>query len=139
METTTNVSPAGLFAFTAAALMMILVIASIIALITIIIHWRVYTKAGKPGWACIIPIYNAIVMMEIIGKPWWHIFLFLIPLYNIYLLIKYINLFSKSFGQGTAFTIGLIFLNTIFLAVIAFSSSIKYVGPAGATNVTPIS
>lgn len=131
METTPHMT-AGLFALGAAFMMMFFIVFSIILLITIIIHWRIYTKAGKPGWACIVPIYNAIIMMEIIGKPWWHIFLFLIPLYNIYLIIKYTNLFSRSFGQGTAFTIGLIFLGIIFQGVVAFSSSIKYVGPAGA-------
>jgi len=130
METTPHLT-AGLLALG----VVFFCIIGVIALITIIIEWMVFAKAGKPGWACLVPIYNAIVMLEIIGKPWWHMFLFLIPFYNIYLIIKYTNLFAKSFGQGTAFTVGLLFLNLIFLGVIAFSKNIKYVGPAGAQTV----
>jgi hypothetical protein len=42
-----------------------------IVILLIVSAWKVYIKAGKPGWACIIPIYNIIVLLEIVGKPWW--------------------------------------------------------------------
>src|ERR1700748_439146 len=51
----------------------------IISVIMIIAHWKIFEKAGKPGWAAIIPIYNIIVLLEIIGKPVWWIIMFLIP------------------------------------------------------------
>ena len=63
--------------------------------------WKVYSKAGKPGWAAIVPIYNLIVLLEIIGRPLWWIFLFLIPLANVvFSFIVHIDL-AKSFGKTT--------------------------------------
>lgn len=140
METTTEISKGGLMALGMGAMIAVILFVIAIAVLEIIILWKVFTKAGKPGWACIVPIYNAIVMLEIIGKPWWHMFLFCIPFYNLYLLIKYTNLLSKSFGQEVGFTVGLIFLPIIFLAILAFSGSIKYVGPGGAAPIpVPVS
>jgi len=103
----------------------------IISLIVIIGQWKVYTKAGKPGWACIVPIYNLIVMLEIVGKPIWWIFLFLIPCVNIIFMIWTLNLLSKSFGQSEGFTIGLLLLGFIFWPILGFGSS-KYLGPSAA-------
>lgn len=103
----------------------------IVWLISIIGMWKVYEKAGKPGWASIIPIYNVIVMLEIIGKPTiWLLFL-LIPCVNIYFGIVMINLLSKSYGQSEGFTVGLIFLPFIFYPVLGFGNY-RYLGPAGA-------
>ena len=63
----------------------------IFAVIAIAIMWKVNTKAGQPGWAAIIPIYNLIVMLRLASKPWWWIFLLLIPLVNI---IEFTNVLS---------------------------------------------
>src|SRR5689334_9558275 len=82
----------------------------IVGIISIIGMWKIFEKAGKPGWASIIPIYNIIVLLEIVGKPVWWIILFLIPCVNIIFGIWTINLLSKSFGQGEGFTVGLILL-----------------------------
>ncbi len=110
---------------------MMLIPVIIVAIITLIGQWKVYTKAGKPGWACIIPIYNLIVMLEIVGKPIWWIFLFFIPCVNIVFLIWTINLISKSFGQEAGFTLGLIFLGFIFWPLLGFGNY-QYLGPAAA-------
>ena len=96
----------------------------------IIAMWKIHTKAGQPGWACIVPIYNIIVLLRIVGKPWWWLFLLCIPLVNLIFLIIVYNKLSKSFGYGAGFTIGLIFLGIIFFPILAFGSS-KYVGPGG--------
>jgi len=96
--------------------------------------WTVFTKAGKPGWAAIIPIYNLIVLLEIVGKPWWWILLMLIPVVNIVILILVYHNLSLSFGEGVGFTIGLILLGFIFLPILAFGNS-KYIGPAGIPQV----
>jgi len=93
--------------------------------------WIVYTKAGKPGWASLIPIYNIVVLLEIVGKPWWWILLFFIPVVNIVFLIWTYNMLSKSFGQSEGFTVGLILLSVIFFAILAFSKEITYQGPYG--------
>jgi len=92
--------------------------------------WVIYTKAGKPGWAAIIPIYNIIVLLEIVGKPWWWLLLMLIPFVNIVFAIWMTNLLSKSFGQNEGFTVGLLLLSIIFYPILAFGSA-KYGGPAG--------
>jgi hypothetical protein len=109
----------------------ILVPLIIVWLIMVIGQWKVYTKAGKPGWACIIPIYNLIVLLEIVGKPIWWIFLFLIPCVNIVFFIWTLNLVSKSFGQSEGFTIGLVLLGFIFWPILGFGNY-QYLGPAAA-------
>jgi len=91
--------------------------------------WRVYTKAGQPGWAAVIPIYNFIILMKIIGRPWWWILLFLVPIVNIVVLfIVYIDL-AKSFGRSTGFGVGLTLLGIIFLPILAWGPA-TYRGPA---------
>jgi hypothetical protein len=101
----------------------------------IITRWIVYKKAGKPGWASIVPIYNYIVLLEIVGKPWWWIFLYLIPIVNIVYMIWTLNLLSKSFGKDEGFTIGLVLLSIIFFAILAFGNAV-YQGPAGINSNT---
>ncbi|MFC2124579.1 DUF5684 domain-containing protein [Bacteroidota bacterium] len=90
--------------------------------------WKIFVKAGKPGWAAIIPIYNVIVLLEIVGKPLWWFLLFLIPLVNIVIAIIVIHGLSKSFGKGAGFTVGLIFLGIIFYPILGFGDA-KYKGP----------
>ncbi len=103
-----------------------------LAVLYIAAFWKVFTKAGKPGWAILIPIYNLIVMLEIAGKPWWWILLIIfVPIANIVMSIWMINLISLSYGKGTGFTLGLLFLPFIFWPILGFGSA-KYEGPAGA-------
>lgn len=122
-------SSAALVAGLLAVLMIPLIILSIILVIS---HWKIFEKAGKPGWASIVPIYNVIVFLEIIGKPTWWILLLMIPCTTLIFGIWATNLLSKSFGQSEGFTVGLIFLPFIFYPMLAFSNSYKYIGPAGA-------
>jgi len=85
--------------------------------------WKVYTKAGQPGWAAIIPIYNIIVLLKIVGKPWWWVIGFLIPFVNFILMIVISVLLAKSFGKGIGFAIGLILLGFIFYPILAFGDA----------------
>ena len=114
----------------------IVVIYVAIVALMIVSMWKIYTKAGKPGWACLIPIYNIIVLLEIVGKPWWWLLLMLLPFVNIVFAIWMLNLLSKSFGHGVGFTLGLLFLSVIFLPLLGLGDS-KYVGPAGAAQAPP--
>ncbi len=94
--------------------------------------WKVFTKAGQPGWAALIPIYNFIVLLKIVGRPIWWIVLFLVPIVNIVVLfIIYIDL-AKSFGKSAGFGVGLILLGFIFLPILAWGSA-TYRGPAAGT------
>lgn len=90
-------------------------------------QWIILTKAGQPGWACLVPIYNIIVYLRVAGKPWYWLFLFMIPLAGIYFAIVYLIDFVKAFGKGGGFVVGLIFLPFIFLPLLAFGDA-KYVG-----------
>jgi len=96
----------------------------------IYVYWRIFEKAGKPGWAAIIPIYNTLILLEVVGKPWWWLLLFLIPGVNLIFTIWMTNLLSLSFGKGVGFTIGLLLLSFIFYPILAFSNA-EYKGPAG--------
>ena len=112
------------------ALAFIILIYIGILVLLIISQWKIFTKADKPGWASLIPIYNGLVLLQIIGKPWWWLLLFLIPFVNLIFAIWVTNLLSKSFGKDEGFTIGLILLPIIFLPILGLGSA-KYSGPAG--------
>jgi uncharacterized membrane protein YoaK (UPF0700 family) len=107
----------------------IIVVYLAILIVCIAGMWKVFTKAGKPGWACIIPIYNFIVILEIVGKPVWWFLLLLIPCVNIVFLVWTYNLLSKSFGKSEGFTIGLILLSPIFMCILGFGDAV-YLGPS---------
>jgi hypothetical protein len=95
----------------------------VIAVIMIVANWKIYTKAGKPGWASIVPFYNMYVMYEIAGMNGWMFLLTFIPIVNIVIQIMlYLNL-AKKFGKSTGFAIGLILLNPIFLLLLAFGNA----------------
>jgi hypothetical protein len=105
----------------------LIVIYLIVGLLMLISMWKIYTKAGKPGWAVIIPIYNIIVLLEIVDKPLWWFLLMLIPVVNIVISIIVTVELAKKFGQSVGFAVGLILLSIIFYPILAFGSS-KYKG-----------
>ena len=98
--------------------------------------WKIFTKAGQPGWACIIPIYNLYVWCKIVGRPWWWILLMLIPFVNIIILIILIIDLAKSFGKGVGFGIGLLLLAVIFFPILGFGSA-QYQGPSALGGLAP--
>ena len=91
--------------------------------------WRVFTKAGKPGWASLIPIYNMVVMLEIVGRPIWWILLMFIPFVNIIVGFILMMDMAKSFGKGAGFGLGLFFLGFIFYPLLGFGDA-QYEGAA---------
>ena len=107
------------------ALIVLLMFAFEFAIIVAIIagFWKVFTKAGKPGWAAIIPIYNIIVLLEIAGKPLWWILLFLIPIVNLIMAILVGIAVARNFGKSDGFGIGLALLSFIFYPILGFGSA----------------
>jgi len=85
--------------------------------------WKLFVKAGKPGWAAIVPIYNLVVLLEIAGKPIWWFILFLIPFVNIIVAIMLAVAVARKFGKGTGFAIGMVVLAPIFYPMLAFGDS----------------
>jgi hypothetical protein len=100
----------------------------VVILFYVVTMWKIFTKAGQPGWAAIIPIYNLVVLHQIVGKPIWWIVLYIIPLVGIIIGIIVTHALSTSLGKGTGFTVGLIFLGFIFYPILAWGES-QYLGP----------
>lgn len=102
-------------------IVMVLYVALIVVMIASM--WKVFEKAGKPGWAAIVPIYNIIILLEIANKPVWWIILFLIPLVNLFAIIMVWIEIAKAFGKDQGFGIGLALLGFIFLPMLAFGDA----------------
>jgi hypothetical protein len=85
--------------------------------------WKVFSKAGQPGWAAIIPIYNIYVMCKVAGRPGWWLLLMLIPFVNFIILIILSIDIAKSFGKGAGFGLGMAFLGFIFWPILGFGSA----------------
>jgi hypothetical protein len=99
----------------------------VLAVIQIAGMWRVFEKAGQPGWAALIPIYNIYVLCKIGGKPgWWVLLCIFVPFFIIWVY----NMISKSFGHDEGFTFGLLILGVIFWPILGFGGS-TYLGPYG--------
>ena len=116
--TTTGISPLG------AGLGMVRMIVWVaFAVLMIASMWKIFTKAGKPGWAAIIPIYNLIVLLEIAGKPLWWFILMLIPFVNIVVFIMVLVSIARNFGKGVGFAIGMLLLPFIFYPMLGFGDA----------------
>ena len=85
--------------------------------------WKIFVKAGKPGWAAIIPIYNLIVLLEIAGRPLWWFLLMLIPLVNFVVFIIVAVDVARKFGKGVGFAIGMLILPFIFYPMLAWGDA----------------
>ena len=97
--------------------------------------WKLFEKAGKPGWASLIPIYNLVVMFEIVGKPLWHLVLLLIPFVNFYVIITLLVGLCKSFGRfGLGAYLLMIFFGGLYMPYLGFSDDVRYLGPSEGPN-----
>jgi len=101
-----------------------LVVFAVVAVVLIISNWKIFNKAGKPGWASIVPIYNNIVMLEIVDLEWWHILIMMfVPfaaiVYSIIISIK----LAEKFEKPTSFAVLLILLPIIGYPMLAFGSA----------------
>jgi hypothetical protein len=118
--TTTELSDAeaaGLLAFFAAFGLIIGIIVLVILVIYIAALWKMFTKAGQPGWAAIIPIYNTYIIQKIVGRPGWWVLLYFIPIAQIVIwVINSIDL-AKSYGKDSTFGIVLNFLVPILIGI----------------------
>ena len=145
-----------LFAALGAVAGVIVVIALVWVVLNIAATWRIFNKAGEPGWKSIVPIYNNYVLY---GKVWSTVWFWVTLVLNavvfytqpqavaegasmtalqmvgavcmiasmvLYILLNYKT--AKAFGKGIGFTLGLIFLQPIFLMMLGFGSA-QYQGP----------
>lgn len=85
--------------------------------------WRIFAKAGQPGWAAIVPIYNLITLLRIVNRPLWWIALLFVPIANIVIFFMLGRDLARAFGKGLGFAFGLFFLGFIFYPILGFGSS----------------
>ncbi len=112
--------------------MFIIVLLIAVVVLMVASQWTLFEKAGKPGWASIVPIYNNLVMLEIAGKPWWWLLVMMfVPIVNVVFAIWAFNLYIKSYGKTETYTVLCLLLAPIFLPMLAFDKNTQYVGPAG--------
>lgn len=95
----------------------------------LIAEWKIFEKAGKPGWACIIPIYNLIVLLQIVNKPLWWIILFLIPIVNVVALILVTLKLGEAFGKDAVWSIILLLIIPVGHLILGFGDA-TYSKPA---------
>lgn len=109
----------------------IVVVYLAVIIISIVSLWRIFTKAGRPGWASIVPIYNLFVLSEISGKPAWWGLLLCVPCVNIIFLFILMIALAERFGKAAGFGIGLALLSPIFFPILAFGDA-QYRGDTAA-------
>lgn len=103
-----------------------LIIGCLLGIVSIVSLWIICKKAGKKGWEAIVPIYNTIVLIEIVGLPLWYFALFFVPFANIYAIFKiYIEL-AHRFGKSTGFGVATVFFSIICLPILAFNNDLVY-------------
>ena len=110
------------------------IFALLVAVIVIAGMWKLFEKAGQPGWAAVIPIYNVIVLLQIVGKPLWWIVLFFLPCVNIVAAVLVSIEVAKAFGKDVVYGLGLAFLPFIFYPLLGFGDA-RYQGPAAVARV----
>jgi Family of unknown function (DUF5684) len=110
-----------------------------LAVIVIVLagFWKVFVKAGQPGWAAIIPFYNIYILCKIAGRPGWWLILFLIPLVNIVISLLVCLDVARNFGKSTGFGIGLWLLGIIFFPILGFGSATYQPTPPSVPTPAP--
>ncbi len=104
--------------------------AIIFYILSVIALWRVFKKAGERGWTAFIPILHLYKISKIADGHGLKFILYLIPGVNVIYYILVNLRMARAFGKGTAFGLGLIFLNVIFVFILGLGPA-KYIGPRG--------
>ena len=103
----------------------IILIVYIGILVTVIAGvWKAFAKAGQPGWASLIPIYNIYVMTQIAKKPGWWVLLMFIPIVSIVVMFMLMISIAKNFGKEAGFGVGLALLGLIFWPILGFGDAV---------------
>ena len=85
--------------------------------------WKMFTKAGQPGWGFIIPFYNIICYLKIADRPLWWFFLGFVPIVNLVIAVIVVLDIARNFGKGTLFALGMIFLGGIFFPILGYGDA----------------
>ena len=97
-------------------------------------YWKLFEKAGQPGWAAVIPFYNLFIILKLIGRPWWWLLYLLIPLIGTFIWIGTFRDFLKLYGKGKLSDVAFgILLPFIYLPMIGFDKNVRFIGPTPET------
>lgn len=116
------------YALAAGVMMVYLVVVLVVAVISLVGLWKIFVKAGKPGWGAIIPIYNMYCLFEMSFGTGWLFLLCFVPCVNaVIMIIMWIKL-AQAFGKGAGYGIGILFLPVVFLPMLGFGDA-QFIGP----------
>ena len=101
-----------------------------LSILGIVAQWKLFTKAGKPGWGCLIPFYNSYCLMDMAFGNGWLFLLGFVPCVNLILSVMFCFKLASAFRMGTAFGFGLLFLNPIFILILGLGDY-QYYGVDG--------
>lgn len=108
-----------------------------VLVLMILSMWKLFVKAGKPGWAAIVPIYNQIVLLEIVNKPTWWIVLYFVPFANLVVAVLVSIELARVFGKSDGFAALLILLPVVGYPMLAFDKNTHFVGAQGMPVAAP--
>ena len=94
----------------------------------IVSMWKVYAKAGRPGWGCLIPIYNLYLLLRMAGMSGWWLLACFVPLLNLVPTFMIPFGVAKNFEKGVGFGVGILLLPIVFYPILAFGEA-RFVGP----------
>ncbi len=140
-ETSLNSSvDAGTNAAVMGVMAIMYLLALIVGIIVIVSMWKIFTKAGKPGWAAIVPVYREIVQLEIAGRPtWWVLLMMFVPFFGTWVAVVALIDFVRSYQRSGLWVLFMAFVPFVAYPMFAFSEKTKYRGPvaAGRTDFMP--
>ncbi len=100
----------------------------VLTAITLAGMWKVFTKAGQPGWTCLVPILNLYILLVVANKPkLWLLLLLFVPIANVIVYVLTWLAVAKQFGRGVGFAIGLMLLPVVFVPILGFGHD-RFVG-----------
>lgn len=90
--------------------------------------WKLYVRAGRKAWEAAIPVYNAVILMKIINRPWWWVFLLFIPIVNLLMFPVVWTETARSYGFNTYKDTALVVLTCgLYLFYINYATDAPYI------------
>ena len=121
-------SDSAVYAIAGGALAVYYIIGLAITVLMLVAMWKMFVKAGKPGWGAIVPFYNTYCLFDMSFGNGWLFLLLLVPCVNVVMEIIMMVKLAQAFGKSGGFAVGLIFLPYIFVPMLGFGDA-QYYGP----------
>ena len=90
--------------------------------------WNIFVKAGEAGWKALVPVYNVVVFLRMVGRPWWWLLMLCIPFVNAFFFIALCIELARAFGKGGVYAAGLMLITPVYLLVLAFGDAQYHLG-----------